>query len=89
MLSIESGSFPSGHVANAATLAALLAIILWRWWVVVAGAVYVVLMALSRTYLGAHWISDTVGGLLIGAGVALIVWAPFANRMLSERQSKQ
>ena len=89
MLSIESGSFPSGHVANAATLAALLAIILWRWWVVAAGAVYVVLMALSRTYLGAHWVSDTVGGLLIGAGVALIVWAPFANRMLSERQPTQ
>jgi len=89
MLSIESGSFPSGHVANAATLAALLAIILWRWWVVAAGSVYVVLMALSRTYLGAHWVSDTVGGLLIGAGVALIVWAPFANRMLSERQPTQ
>ena len=89
MLSIESGSFPSGHVANAATLAALLAIILWRWWVVAAGAVYVVLMALSRTYLGAHWVSDTAGGLLIGAGVALILWAPFANRMLSERQPTQ
>lgn len=89
MLSIDSGSFPSGHVANAATLAALLAIILWRWWVVAAGAVYVVLMALSRTYLGAHWVSDTVGGLLIGAGVALVLWAPFAKRMLSEKQSTQ
>ncbi len=89
MLTIDSGSFPSGHVANAATLAALLAIILWRWWVVVAGAIYVVLMALSRTYLGAHWVSDTVGGLLIGAGVALILWAPFAKRMLSERGPTQ
>ena len=89
LVTADFGSFPSGHVANAATLAALLAIILWRWWVVAAGSVYVVLMALSRTYLGAHWVSDTVGGLLIGAGVALIVWAPFANRMLSERQPTQ
>ena len=88
MLAIESGSFPSGHVANAATLAAALAIVLWRWWVIVAGAVYVVLMALSRTYLGAHWLSDTVGGLLIGAGVAVIVWAPFAVRMQRERDPR-
>jgi membrane-associated phospholipid phosphatase len=88
MLSIESGSFPSGHVANAATLATLLAIIVWRWWIVAAGAVYVVLMALSRTYLGAHWLSDTVGGLLLGAGVALVLWVPFAERLLSESPNK-
>lgn len=86
LLSIDSGSFPSGHVANAATLAAVLAVVTWRWWVVVAGAVYVVLMAISRTYLGAHWVSDTVGGLFIGAGVAIIVWAPLAVRILRERR---
>jgi undecaprenyl-diphosphatase len=85
LVSITSGSFPSGHVADAATLAVVVAIIVWRWWVVVAGAAYVLLMALSRTYLGAHWVSDTVGGLLIGAAVAIIVWTPFAQRMLSER----
>ena len=89
MLQLDSGSFPSGHVANAATLAAMLAIILWRWWAVVAGAVYVILMALSRTYLGAHWLSDTAGGLLVGAGVAVILWAPFAERVLSERRQSQ
>ena len=85
LVSIQSGSFPSGHVANAATLAVVLAVIGWRWWVFVAGGAYVLLMALSRTYLGAHWVSDTVGGLLIGAAVAVIVWTPFAHRMLSER----
>lgn len=89
MLTIDSGSFPSGHVANAATLAATLAIITWRWWVLAAGAAYVVLMALSRTYLGAHWVSDTVGGLLLGAGVAIIVWAPFAYRLLAERRGQR
>ncbi|HEU4808898.1 MAG TPA: phosphatase PAP2 family protein [Homoserinimonas sp.] len=81
----DAGSFPSGHVANAATMAVVLAIILNRWWVWIAGALYVVLMALSRTYLGAHWMSDTVGGVLIGAGIAVIVWAPLAYRLDRER----
>lgn len=83
----DAGSFPSGHVANAATMAVVLAIIVSRWWMWVLGAAYVVLMALSRTYLGAHWISDTIGGALIGVGVAVIVWAPLAYRLERERNA--
>jgi membrane-associated phospholipid phosphatase len=77
----DFGSFPSGHAANAATLAVCLGLIVWRAWVWVAGVAYVVLMMLSRTYLGAHWITDTIGGALIGAAVVLIVWAPLAHRL--------
>jgi undecaprenyl-diphosphatase len=84
----DFGSFPSGHVANATTMAVVLAIILRRTWVWVAGVVYVILMLLSRTYLGAHWLSDTVGGLLLGAGVAVIVWAPIANRLYRENERR-
>ncbi|MGV8876715.1 MAG: phosphatase PAP2 family protein [Rhodoglobus sp.] len=69
----DPGSFPSGHVANAATLAVVLFLLLRRGWVWMAGAAYTILMMLSRTYLGAHWLSDTVGGVLIGVGVAVIV----------------
>ena len=75
LVHVDPGSFPSGHVANAATVAVALGLILQRVWVWAAGAVYVVLMALSRTYLGAHWITDTIGGALLGAGVAFGVWA--------------
>ena len=82
----DFGSFPSGHSANAALLATALGIIFLRTWVWVAGAVYTVLMMLSRTYLGAHWISDTIGGVLVGAGVAVIVWAPFAYRLYKEHR---
>jgi undecaprenyl-diphosphatase len=42
-------------------------------------------MALSRTYLGAHWVTDTVGGILIGAAMAVLVWALFATRVRDER----
>jgi hypothetical protein len=45
-----------------------------------------VLMMLSRTYLGAHWISDTIGGVLVGAGIAVIIWAPFANKLYREHR---
>jgi membrane-associated phospholipid phosphatase len=75
LIHVDEGSFPSGHVANAATIAVMLGLIFRHVWVWAAGVVYVVLMALSRTYLGAHWISDTVGGALLGAAVAALVWA--------------
>lgn len=84
----DVGSFPSGHVANAATIAVSLAIIFARTWVWYVGAIYTVAMALSRTYLGAHWLSDTIGGALLGAGIAVIVWAPLAARLNRERKPR-
>ena len=82
----DFGSFPSGHSSNAALIATALGIIFMRTWVWVAGAIYTVLMMLSRTYLGAHWISDTIGGMLVGAGIAVVVWAPFAEKLYREHR---
>ncbi|WP_353828679.1 phosphatase PAP2 family protein [Agromyces sp. SYSU T0242] len=84
----DFGSFPSGHVANAATIAVTIGIIVPRGWVWFWGAVYTVLMAISRTYLGAHWITDTIGGALVGVAVALLVWALFAQRLERERLAR-
>ena len=81
----DFGSFPSGHVANAAAIAVALGVIVPIVWVWVAGGIYTVLMAVSRTYLGAHWLSDTLGGALVGAGVALVLWAVLATPLERER----
>ncbi|MDH6235757.1 phosphatase PAP2 family protein [Cryobacterium sp. CG_9.6] len=85
LVTSDFGSFPSGHVANAATMAVVLGIIFPRVWVWAAGVAYTVIMLLSRTYLGAHWLTDTLGSLLVGLGVGVILWAPLAAKLDGER----
>lgn len=90
-------SFPSGHaVAGAATAVALVLVLMpagparrrWEW--VAVGFAFV--MAVSRVYLRAHWLSDVVAGVLLGAGVALGTAAlvtEIRDHMLRRRHAAQ
>jgi undecaprenyl-diphosphatase len=68
-------SFPSGHVLAAVALYGLLPPVIalltrkrWVWWTsAAASATMILLVSASRMYLGVHWLSDVVGGLLVGA----------------------
>jgi len=75
LVSVDSGSYPSGHVS--ATVAAMVctAVVLGKLWMWISGSILGVAMMYSRTYLGAHWLSDTVAGALLGVGVVLLLWA--------------
>ncbi|WP_353808573.1 bifunctional phosphatase PAP2/diacylglycerol kinase family protein [Agromyces sp. SYSU T00194] len=65
-----SASFPSGHSASAAAFATGVALEAPRAGLAIAPVAASV--AYSRLHTGAHWLSDVVAGVGIGAGLALI-----------------
>ena len=77
----SGGAFPSGHATQAVAFYTMLALILsmrlsfGRRAVVWSGAALVILVVgASRIYLGAHWLTDLLGGYALGAAwVALLV----------------
>jgi len=68
-------SFPSGHVLRATFLAALVTPARMPW--IALAVVLVLAMAISRIYLAEHWLSDTLGGALLGLVFALPARPPY------------
>ncbi|WP_327365878.1 phosphatase PAP2 family protein [Streptomyces sp. NBC_01217] len=85
--SAHFSAFPSGHAMTATVTCGLLLWLLrrrgtgpWMWWsaLVVAG-VSVVGVGITRLYLGVHWLSDVLGGWLLGAALVGFAVAGFAR----------
>jgi membrane-associated phospholipid phosphatase len=77
LVATSGASFPSGHsiAASVTVLAMVIALVpagprrvAWA----VGAVIFAVMMAASRAYLGAHWLSDAIAGLLLGICCALI-----------------
>lgn len=70
----DGPSFPSGHVMAAVALWGLLPMVVSLytrrrgvWWAsVIVSAGMILSISASRLYLGVHWFSDVVGGLVLG-----------------------
>jgi len=80
-------SYPSGHATLAAAFFGILIYILWdylgtlkrRSYAIFAAVVIIILISLSRLYLGVHYLSDVTSGALIGLlwlvlGISVSEW---------------
>ncbi len=77
LVATSGASFPSGHsvAASVTVVAAVIALVptgrqraAWG----AAAVAFSIVMALSRAYLGAHWLSDAIAGVLLGTSCALL-----------------
>ena len=76
----ESLSYPSGHSSGIATLVAVALVLLWpllsrrtRTIILVIGVALVLLVGLTRMWLGVHYLSDVLGGWALGVGWTMLV----------------
>ncbi|MGI0492494.1 phosphatase PAP2 family protein [Alkalinema pantanalense CENA528] len=74
-------SFPSGHAMSSITFILALIILLlgsrWAVWVMLSGAVFVLMIAWTRIYLGVHYPSDIFAGWMLSTawtiGTSLLI----------------
>lgn len=81
-----SHAFPSGHATGITVFLGLAAAFVareWRpahrWRIYLSFSVPMLLIAFSRVFLGVHWFSDVIGGLLLGLAICGLIRASFSR----------
>ncbi len=76
-------SFPSGHTSGAFATATALSLEYPKWYVIVPSYLWAGTVGYSRLHLGVHYPSDVLGGMIVGAGSALLSYE--ANKWLNKQ----
>jgi membrane-associated phospholipid phosphatase len=66
--------FPSGHVSGSIVLWGGLAVLFRKRWLAWLAPFAICLVALSRMYLGVHFLGDILGGAVLGGLMLLLAW---------------
>ncbi|KGM95398.1 phosphatase PAP2 family protein [Clostridium botulinum] len=71
-------SFPSGHTQGSSSFFTTLMLNINKIYFYIIGFILIILIAISRLYLGVHTLMDVSGGLILG-----VAWAVIANKIMS------
>ena len=85
LVTLSSYGFPSGHTMGATLLYGLLALLAWknvrnraaRFACVSGACLWILLIGLTRIYLGAHYLTDVLGALAAGLLWLVVCWTAF------------
>lgn len=86
-LTLTERSFPSGHTCSAFAFATSLTLSYPKWYIAVPVYVRASSVAFSRMYLGVHYPSDILGGMIVGASSAYLTYR--VNDWWKNRQKKE
>jgi undecaprenyl-diphosphatase len=90
-LIFKGSGFPSGHAMTATIVCGGLVVILMRhesraahrWWTIAAATLLVALVAATRVYLGAHFLTDVMGGVAFG-----LLWLTICDFLIRRLESR-
>lgn len=82
----SGGSFPSGHSHSIANLSTQLSQRFKRLYVIIPAAAICLLVAFSRLYMGQHYLSDVLVGLMMGVMLAMLF--SYLFELLGDREDR-
>jgi len=87
LITPEGYSFPSGHTTFTAVFCGFMAILLaretrhaYRELIYIIAGFLVIMVGFSRLYLGAHWLTDVIGGLLLALSIIMFVTLSYRRK---------
>ncbi|AKH20794.1 bifunctional DedA family/phosphatase PAP2 family protein [Sedimenticola thiotaurini] len=92
----DSFSFPSAHTLYSVVLYGFLSVLIarplsdrWRWLPYSLAGLLILAVAMSRLYLGVHWLSDVVGSITLGLAWVALLGLAYHRHATRETQWRQ